>query len=206
MAALQTRNQGNGNIVVTHELTTALFNYSWDKGELLDLLRQLPQKTGESCATCSSSWFLMLILHTYTLLMLLFLSFTFPCAVRKAAPFSAVPVTVLWTYFHFPFPHICLCPAGQIKRGAASCDSEVWGMPQTASHRKQRWAFLLHAVQAVSGIPHQPHRNSGILNERNAGLPPAPASLRVDEWVRDELLLRHPCNHWGESQESQGEG
>lgn len=192
MVALQTRNQGTGNIVVTHELTTALFNSSWDKGELLDLPRQLLERAGESCATCSSSWLLMLILHTYTLLMLLFLSFVFPCAVWKATPFSIVPVTVFEHIFisHFPPWSICLCPAEQIKRRAASCDSKGWGMPQAASHRRQRWTFLLHTVQAVSGIPRQFHRNFGILmKEMQVSLLP----LLLSEMSINESVMSCCC-------------
>lgn len=208
MVALQTRSQGTGNIAVTQDLTKeALLNSAWDKGELLDLPRQLPQTAGESCATCSSSWLLMLLWHTYTLLMLLFLSFIFPCAVWKATPFCTVPVTVLWTYFHFSFSHMKHLPMSSRANQEDRCQLWLrgWGMPQAASHGKQRWVFLSHNMQAVSGIPWQLHRNSGILmKEMQVSLLP----LLLSERSMDESVMSCCCIITvitGENSQAQGE-
>lgn len=189
MVALQMRNQSVGNIIATHALTKeAVFNSAWDKGDLSDIPRQLPQRTGEDCAICSSFWFLAVLWHTYTLLMPLLLSLVFPCVEWKATAFIAGPVTILWKYFHFPFSPwcICLCPAKQTNRRAASSDSEGCRMPQAAF--PEGASMKVSLARHADGLRHALPASQKIwnLNEGNAGLPPAPASLRdvdgVSQW------------------------
>lgn len=175
------RNRGIGNIVVTHALTKkGLFNSAWDKGDLSNIPRQLPQGAGKDCETCSCFWLLMVVLwHTNTLLMLLLLSLVFPSVVRKATAFTAAPVTIFWMYFHFTFSAAAAfvsvqCnkqpaePPALTQRGAG-CHKQL---PKGRDHKvslARHAGGLRHALPTSQKIQ--------ILNEGSAGLPPAPAPL-----------------------------
>lgn len=166
----------------------AFFNSAWDKGDLSDIPRQEPQRTGEDSATCSSFWLLVVLWRTHTLLMQLLLSLIFPRVVWKATAFTTAPVTILWTYFHFSLFHVMHLSTSSETNKQKSCQPWLRGvldatgsLPEEASVKVSlAWHAdsLRHALPASQKI-----RN---LNEGNLGVPPAPASLRdvdgVSQW------------------------
>lgn len=168
MAALQMRNQSAGNIIGTRAGTKkksiVFLNSAWDKGDLSDIPRQLPQRTGEARPTRSCFWLPVVLRHTRTLPVLLLISLNFFCVVWKLQHSALCQ----WPSFegvfisHLSTCSICLCPVKQTHRRAAGSDSEGCWMPQAASQRKWVWRFLQHRMQAVWRMLCQLDGNSGI--------------------------------------------
>lgn len=189
MVALQTRNQNIGNIIIAHALTKeAFFNSAWDKGDLSAIPRQLPQRTGADCATCSCFWLLVVLWHAYTLLMPLLLSLIFPCVVWKVMAFTAVPVAILWMYFHFPFSHMMHLSMSSETNKQKSRQLWLRGVLDATGSFPEEASVRVSLARHAGGLRHALPASQKIwnLNEGNAGLPPAPASLRdvdgVSQW------------------------
>lgn len=118
----------------------------------------------------------------------LLLSLVFPCVVWKATAFTTVPVTILWTYLHFPFSHVMHLSMSSETNKQKSYQLWLRGVLDATGSFPEEASVKVSVAWHTDGLRHALPTSQKIwnLNEGNAGLPLAPASLRdvdgVSQW------------------------